>query len=643
VIVPDTRYNSLGDKESESEFLCPSDTVMTGRSHTGDENGTTTYEYASLKATLDGKTVVGKITVEDVQWETFSKAESNGLMYDAPVGRVIVGRKHSGDENGETRYATGVVKFNGHPTEIRNYAISEAKTEAGGWNWFVAPSDAVITGRHHYGDENGNTYYCYGKIYCDTTAKKETRFRVVVAMHSEERHMPMRPDDFIVLSRFRRHNDGADDDGYNKDTQEFVVGNNDHTAPYYNIPVSIINDSCLKGENVLYTLRPFNEFSFKEKELFLEPDDNLNGDMRPNGRVPAYYYSTNTNPFKVETGTIQLYMFFGYNYAEPIGEHQGDWECITIKFAEGKIEYAQLSQHANTVKYNSNELEITEQDGIQTLTVYCAVGTHALYNKAGDFTHDVVAVDHTDGLGYKWNITDLIEPLAEQPWKLFSGAWGEKGQLSTTTGPLGPWYNRGDKWVIDIGTLKLTDLIGEDEYIIVPNMEKMEKTIISNESDSEFIAPANRVIVGRSHSGDENGSTTYFHTYLQAKDCNGNIVGGITIVKDSEWSDEQKESASSGFYLAKNNRVITGRRHSGDENGLTSYQTSRIYFNGKLATVNMPKTSKSYPNIVPLYTITENLGMTFLVPQNFVMIGRIHSGDENSKTHYLIGYAHVKK
>jgi len=60
VIVPNVRTESTGMSKNNSNFLCPAGTVMTGRSHVGDENGTTKYEYSTLKA-LDqmGRIIIG--------------------------------------------------------------------------------------------------------------------------------------------------------------------------------------------------------------------------------------------------------------------------------------------------------------------------------------------------------------------------------------------------------------------------------------------------------------------------------------------------------------------------------------------------------------------------------------------------------
>lgn len=52
-IVPNVRTKSSVIKESSgTEFLCPTNTVMTGRWHKGDENGQTQYEYATLRGCL---------------------------------------------------------------------------------------------------------------------------------------------------------------------------------------------------------------------------------------------------------------------------------------------------------------------------------------------------------------------------------------------------------------------------------------------------------------------------------------------------------------------------------------------------------------------------------------------------------------
>lgn len=48
-IITDKRTVTAGMKESSSYFLCPSNTVMTGRYHKGDENGQTTYYQGYIR------------------------------------------------------------------------------------------------------------------------------------------------------------------------------------------------------------------------------------------------------------------------------------------------------------------------------------------------------------------------------------------------------------------------------------------------------------------------------------------------------------------------------------------------------------------------------------------------------------------
>lgn len=160
-IIPSIRAYSQEMSESDSNFLCPVNTVMTGRYHSGDENGTTQYEYATLKAVdINGKLTSGTITVEDIIWD--SGITESGGNYHAPANRVIVGRNHNDDENGTTQYATAVIKFNGEETFLTDSRVDAVK-ESGG-EWFKTDTLRVIVGRNHNGDENGWTEYTHARV-----------------------------------------------------------------------------------------------------------------------------------------------------------------------------------------------------------------------------------------------------------------------------------------------------------------------------------------------------------------------------------------------------------------------------------------------------------------------------------------------
>lgn len=162
-LYPQNRMRSNGIKEKDSLFMCPANTVLTGRCHSGDENGTTWYEYSSLSAIdINGATVDCAITTSDIVWSSWFK-ESSGSGFDASDNRVIVGRQHKGDENGQTRYATAKILFNGKPAILVNRIPSNTVKESKGI-WVTAGSKQFMTGRHHSGDENGITTYCQGYV-----------------------------------------------------------------------------------------------------------------------------------------------------------------------------------------------------------------------------------------------------------------------------------------------------------------------------------------------------------------------------------------------------------------------------------------------------------------------------------------------
>lgn len=54
-IRPKTRVSTGAIKEKNSYFMCPSNTVLTGRCHYKDENGSTWYEYCTLGAFDENK------------------------------------------------------------------------------------------------------------------------------------------------------------------------------------------------------------------------------------------------------------------------------------------------------------------------------------------------------------------------------------------------------------------------------------------------------------------------------------------------------------------------------------------------------------------------------------------------------------
>ncbi|WP_344979097.1 hypothetical protein [Streptosporangium fragile] len=157
VAVPDIviRYGSVHRlKEPNSIFVCPADEVLIGRDHKGDENGWTKYHCGQI--VIDGEPA----SVLDGNWSpTMVESDSH---FTTSNDRVILGRRHDGDENGLTQYFTGTVHWRGSQVRIasRRWTAAMRESDHSG----RAGSNEVMVGRWHNGDENGDTFYEFGKV-----------------------------------------------------------------------------------------------------------------------------------------------------------------------------------------------------------------------------------------------------------------------------------------------------------------------------------------------------------------------------------------------------------------------------------------------------------------------------------------------
>jgi hypothetical protein len=208
-IVPDTRHEAGRYANNTLVWQAPANSVITGRFHQGDETQGTAFEYAALKAVDDqGKTVPGRVTVENLQWSAGIQ-ESNdnngckhdnalcGIWFNVAAGQAIVGMRHNegnGDENKNTYYLYGTVKFyhTGPDGVEKAYTVTSGESVySGPWSesdredkgacksnvasctgkrtgiFYRAAADSIMTGRMHAGDENGATTYREGALQSD--------------------------------------------------------------------------------------------------------------------------------------------------------------------------------------------------------------------------------------------------------------------------------------------------------------------------------------------------------------------------------------------------------------------------------------------------------------------------------------------
>ena len=261
----------------------------------------------------------------------------------------------------------------------------------------------------------------------------------------------MDPMEFIRTSRFRHHRAFVADEGWSKKEGGWVVSN-DHGPEFYDIDVGIIDayGPWRNGEN----RRPRDDNNGDHYNVFLEPKGKPVGNPTPTGSVPVFYdqhhVDTSSIPesvrkrFNIALATydrVTYWWFFGFNPgpgAGPIDDHQGDWEHVTLKFVGGELVGAWFSAHGESRWHSAGTLE--HHDG--RVVVYVAKGSHGAYPHPGEYPLLFGVKDKTQGGGVELETWQKLAALEAQPWKNFVGAWGEVGELSHTTGPLGPWHKR---------------------------------------------------------------------------------------------------------------------------------------------------------------------------------------------------------
>ena len=148
IIVQGTGWSS-SQKESDSSYVCSSNQVMIGRRHSGDENGQTRYMCGNVLN--DGY----KFQVTSSTWSEWMKESDSTKV--CSTNKVMTGREHKGDENGNTRYRCSLVKHNGLTISYTSHPWSDDIKESN--SQFTCPSNQVMIARYHYGDENGQTAY----------------------------------------------------------------------------------------------------------------------------------------------------------------------------------------------------------------------------------------------------------------------------------------------------------------------------------------------------------------------------------------------------------------------------------------------------------------------------------------------------
>ncbi|MBO3747340.1 hypothetical protein J5X84_14785 [Streptosporangiaceae bacterium NEAU-GS5] len=136
------------------------------------------------------------------------------------------------------------------------------------------------------------------------------------------------------------------------------------------------------------------------------------------------------------------------------------------------------------------------------------------------------------------------------------------------------------------------------------------------ESGSRFRCPEDQVLTGRAHHGDENGSTTYYCGFIY-------IDYEKVIVPSTQYKVRVKERGSD--YATPEDHAIGGRDHDGDENGMTTYYSAEpISWRGQPVHLVYRRWTDDM----------KESSHTSLAGYGEIMTGRRHSGDENGPTAY---------
>lgn len=162
-----------GEKENNSDFICPEGQVMVGRYHKGDTTQPTAYRCSFLW-------INNQLAVPDPDsTQLIYTKESSGDWLECPQNMFMIGRAHSGDADGKTsnycaRFHFGtdkkrVVKYNlsvddaeWSPTFKESDHSFECGQEAGSYS--PPPQNTAMIGRMHKGRYYSDTRYVCAKI-----------------------------------------------------------------------------------------------------------------------------------------------------------------------------------------------------------------------------------------------------------------------------------------------------------------------------------------------------------------------------------------------------------------------------------------------------------------------------------------------
>ena len=169
------------------------------------------------------------------------------------------------------------------------------------------------------------------------------------------------------------------------------------------------------------------------------------------------------------------------------------------------------------------------------------------------------------------------------------------------------------------------------------------KDVIFNNGTSSYKAKFGCVIVGRKHTGDENGLTYYLTGKPKIFDvdlCNEVHEARIAVL-DRYNSDSFKQSNLN--FTCEGNNVIVGRAHTGDENGFTTFVYAELAvqevkptgeYSYSIGVVEPKKPLLFEESIKIAKESNGEWAFSKLGEYYLPMVAMSHSGDENGTSTY---------
>jgi len=139
---------------------------------------------------------------------------------------------------------------------------------------------------------------------------------------------------------------------------------------------------------------------------------------------------------------IQYWNFYPYNGLTP-GEHEGDWEHVTVHLAADGVTPTSVyfAEHDGGTAYAWSAVE---KSGNRVI-VYVADGSHASYPHAGTTDRSPLPNDVHNGNGKVFDALNKVVHVGDRAcnfngrtWMTYGGLWGEVGEVFS--GPPSPVY-----------------------------------------------------------------------------------------------------------------------------------------------------------------------------------------------------------